>query len=119
MMTLVSGTLLLAALHSSLGNLVTWNTPSTRPPVPVEVMLEDTLALEDIEVAINRVGTSSKVGVRCGAIPGCRRDCGVPVYQCIMQMYGRCSLVARIRHAWGPLTTDPPSHRRLCNLLPR
>ena len=73
----MSGTLLLAALHSSLGNLVTWNTPSTRPPVPVEVMLEDTL--EDIEVAINRVGMSSKVSVRCGAIPGCRRDCGVPV----------------------------------------
>ena len=77
--------MLLAALHSSLGNLVTWNTPSTRPPVPglVEVMLEDTL--EDVEVAINRVGMSSKEGVKCGAIPGCRRDCGitcVPV-QCI------------------------------------
>ena len=75
----MSGTLLLAALHSSLGNLVTWNTLSTRPPVPVEVpsevMLEDTL--EDTEVAMNRVGMSSKEGVRSGAITGCRGDCGV------------------------------------------
>ena len=77
----MSATLLLAALHSSLGNLVTWNTLSTRPPVPVtvevssEVILEDTL--EDTEVAINRVGMSSKEGMKCGAITGCRGDCGV------------------------------------------
>ena len=98
---LVSGTLLLAALHSSLGNLVTWNTPSTRPPVPVEVMLEDTLALEDIEVAINRVGMSSKEGVRCGAIPGCRRDCGVTSDQCI-SVSCKCTAAA---HWWPGYAT--------------
>ena len=69
---LVSGTLLLAALHSSLGNLVTWNTPSTRPPVlaPVvssEVILEDTL--EDIEVAINRVGNCQKTMIAPMPLP--------------------------------------------------
>ena len=43
--------------------------------VSSEVMLEDTL--EDIEVAMNRVGMNSKVGMKCGgAITGCRRDCG-------------------------------------------
>ena len=74
--------MLLAALHSSLGNLVTWNTLSTRPPVPgtAEVSPEEDIlevTLEDTEVAIIRVGMSSKEGVRSGAITGCRGDCGV------------------------------------------